>query len=112
MKGIYLTEEGKQEIKAKIAEIEQKIVLLQEQYDECNTIKNNAYSTKQKLKMLYPDWKINKLAAFSLLNTYKEILSSATTLPVKESWDYILNTYKSSVLEHYKQGVIIQPKSL
>jgi hypothetical protein len=44
------------------------------------------------------------------VDALKEMLSSATILPVEESWDYILNTYKSSVLEHYRQGVIIQSK--
>jgi hypothetical protein len=80
MKGICLTKEAKQEIEAMIAETERKFM----------STGNDIYAGE--------------------VNVYKEILSSATILPVEESWDYILNTYKSSVLEYYNQGVIIQPK--
>jgi hypothetical protein len=87
MKGIYLTEQGKQEIEAKIAELE-----LNEKIHEKNGFIMGANMNH------------------GFVDALKEMLSSATILPVEESWDYILNTYKSSVLEHYRQGVIIQPK--
>ena len=87
MTGIYLTQEGKQGIEAKIAELE-----LNEKIHEKNGFIMGANMNH------------------GFVDALKEILSSATILPVEESWDYILNTYKSSVLEHYKQGVIIQPK--
>lgn len=60
MKGIYLTEEGKKEIEAKIAELEQ-----------------NQKDTKTDF-----DW--NQCVIEK--NVYKTILSSATILPVEESW--------------------------
>jgi hypothetical protein len=64
MKGIYLTEEGKKEIEAKIAELESS-------YRE------------------YADWE-GKLGELKML---KEILSSATILPVEDNWDIILKLY-------------------
>jgi hypothetical protein len=90
MKGIYLTEEGKQEIEAQIAE-------LQATYRH------------------YADWE-GKLGE---LKVYKELLVSATILPVEENWvdldnkafeeefkfhQYLYNSRK------YPNGVIIQPK--
>ena len=82
MKGIYLTEEGKQEIEAKIAEFEDII----EKYKECKN-------------WMWFD-------AVGQLEVYKEILSSATILPVEESWEH--GSKFTNV--KYKQGVIIQPK--
>jgi hypothetical protein len=85
MKGIYLTQEGKQEIEAKIAEIE----------------------SYEGLESGFAD-------------TLKEILSSATILPVEESWDKLEENLLEGLHEHtklenvisidYPQGVIIQPK--
>lgn len=60
MKGIYLTQEGKKELEAKIADI------------------NKTYHE-------YADWE-GKLRE---LEIYKEILSLATILPVEESWKLI-----------------------
>jgi len=87
MKGIYLTQEGKQEIEAKIADIE-------------------SFGIITELHPKYSIWK-----------TYKEILSSATILPVEESWKIIgenTGTFyddDGEVLHsHFKNGVIIQPK--
>ena len=61
MKGIYLTQEGKQEIEAKIAELEQII--------ENNKSNRSTLTLREGLKV------------------YKEILSSAIILPIEESWD-------------------------
>jgi len=72
MKGIYLTEEGKKAIEAKIAELEK--------YD-------------------YGDARLNGALEGDLYRL-KEILSSATILPVD-------NNYVSS---KYPNGLIIQPK--
>jgi len=78
MKGIYLTQEAKQEIEAMIAETERKFM----------STGNDIYAGE--------------------VNVYKEILSSATILPVEESW---FDVNQSVVLENvYPQGVIIQPK--
>ena len=74
MKGIYLTPEGKQEIEAKIAEIES--------YEGLES---------------------------GMADTLKEILSSATILPVEESWGNMPIGVNESELS-YPQGVIIQPK--
>lgn len=82
MKGIYLTEEGKKEIIAKIAE-------LKSQHYKDNDL----------------NWALEG-HIFGL----KEILSSATILPVKESWDNTIDIVTTDVLEKYPSGVIIQSK--
>jgi hypothetical protein len=92
MKGIYLTEEGKKKIQAKIAELEDII----EKYKECKN-------------WMWFD-------AVGQLEVYKEILSPATILlPVEESWnrvgrksigsDYAVS---SAIQEKYPNGVIIE----
>jgi hypothetical protein len=95
MKGIYLTEEGKKEIEAKIAELENVV----EKYQKCKN-------------WMWFD-------TIGQLEAYKEILSSATILPVEESWQEtmrkLLETFqvedKDSTLEgNYPNGVIIKSK--
>ena len=87
MNGIYLTEEGKKEIEAKIAEIESS-------YRE------------------YADWE-GKLGELKML---KEILSSATILPVEENWNKAVpngieeDTIFDYIQDKYPNGVIIEPK--
>jgi hypothetical protein len=89
MKGIYLTEEDKLELEDKISEIE----------------------------------KVNKLAGelanTALVNAYKEILSSATILPVEKSYNDIQHFETSEhgtiirkhfLMANYSNGIIIQPK--
>jgi hypothetical protein len=90
MKGIYLTQEGKQEIEAKIAELEK------------------FYMTARKVGVTMEriDWEIQYL---------KEILSSATILPVEESYKNIKSMYHHNTMREdfeykYPNGVIIQPK--
>jgi hypothetical protein len=39
---------------------------------------------------------------------YIDVGLSQFSKPVVNNWDYILNTYKSSVLEYYPKGVIIK----
>ena len=87
MKGIYLTEEGKQELEAKIAE--------RRKYSPIET---------------EDDWFEN-----GEINVYKEILSSATILPVEKSWDDVElyppdNESQIEKTLRLKNGVIIQPK--
>jgi hypothetical protein len=80
MKGIYLSEEGKKEIEAKIAELESISPLDRLCYDGMIEVEERVY---------------------------KEILSSATILPVEESW------YRCSEKVYdmgFEQGVIIKPK--
>jgi len=89
MKGIYLTQEGKQEIEAKIAELE-----------------NYTYATQ--------DIRLEGIIE-GHLHCLKEILSSATILPVEESWEDVLsNTERDdcvySCKHNLEKGVIIQPK--
>jgi hypothetical protein len=95
MKGIYLTAEGKQEIEAKIKELDR----LKREPDAILTF--NEYQR--------------------IIDVYKEILQSATILPVEESWYNVIenveNDSQSLVLQTpfimkslYEQGVIIQPK--
>jgi hypothetical protein len=84
MNGIYLTQEGKQAIKAKIAELEK--------------LENDEF---------FDEHLINDY--LSQIRTYKEILSSATILPVEESWGNMPIGVNESELS-YPQGVVIQPK--
>jgi hypothetical protein len=79
MKGIYLTEQGKQGIEAKIAELE---------------------TTRKESSSDNNDYYLGRIKEL------KEILSSATVLPVEESWEH--GSKFTNV--KYKQGVIIQPK--
>jgi hypothetical protein len=87
MKEIYLTQESKQEIEAKINELEKE------------THGSEVYN-------------FHKSGAISV---FKEILLSATILPVEESWDDVLgNTERDdcvySCKSNLENGVIIQPK--
>jgi hypothetical protein len=85
MKGVYLTEEGKKNIEAKISELEQSSPI-----DTFEDYTN--FGRKQQLK---------------------ELLTSATILSVKESWDTVEFSYDSpleDLEETYPNGVIIQPK--
>jgi len=98
MKGIFLTQEGKKEIEAKIAELE----YIFEREGEL-------FSSRDSGKY----------------HLYKEILSSATILPVEESWHQLFaknmisatynNKFKDDTLadvfeKEQTQGIIIQPK--
>jgi len=86
MKGIYLTEQGKQEIQAKIDELE-----------ESKKLTNGDF-----------DW--NEIVVEK--NVYIRILQSATILPVELKWEDVEqqsdNFYRLN--EYYRQGVIIHPK--
>lgn len=80
MKGIYLTAEGKAEIEAKIAELD----------------KSNAWDETEDAMI------------FAKRRLYKEILSSATILPIA-AWE---DTYQTALTddlnrEEYPNGVII-----
>ena len=79
MKGIYLTEEGKQELESKIAELAE------------------LATSKETMSISY----IAKHSAYSL------ILQSATILPVEESWEHgskFTNVkYKQGVIIQPKQ---------
>jgi hypothetical protein len=86
MKGIYLTEQGKQEIEAKIAELE-----LNEKIHEKNGFIMGANMNH------------------GFVDALKEILSSATILPVEESWGNIPIGVNESELS-YPQGVVICKK--
>jgi hypothetical protein len=98
MKGIYLTEEGKQAIETKITKLE--------------LVNKTEIENK---------WEVKAGVTFGCILMLKEILSSATILPVEESWDKVIenveNDSQSLILQTpfimkslYEQGVIIQPK--
>jgi hypothetical protein len=91
MKGIYLTPEGVQEIEAKIADLE---INLEKHVQYC------------KITGCHYDYQFEQGIEF-----YKEILSSATILPVEESWESLGFDFATipSTLQ-YSNGVIIQPK--
>jgi hypothetical protein len=84
MTGIYLTQEGKQGIEAKIAELE-----------------------GINIHLMKPSHTLGSLEG--RISTLKEILSSATILPVEESWGNMPIGVNESELS-YPQGVVIQPK--
>ena len=89
MKGIYLTQEGKQEIEAKIAELEKEIM------NEMNVFIHTATNAE--------------------LDFYNKIISSATILPVYSNWEDVElyppdNESQNVKTLELKNGVIIQPK--
>jgi len=96
MKGIYLTEEAKKEIEAKIAEL---IIEL----------KSSEETDEYGIGSMY-----------AALGVYEKILSSATILPVEESWEKLEENLLEGLHEHtklenvisidYPNGVIIEPK--
>jgi hypothetical protein len=99
MKGIYLTQEGKAEIQAKIADLEK----------QCLLILRAANSDKEFEMMQNVAYAKNKAIIYSL----SEILSSATILSIEESWSdmQILNNDNLEyVKSKFANGVIIQPK--
>ncbi len=89
MKGIYITAEGKAEIEAKIAEINNRI---------------NKYRVLETADYL----------SLGRINQLKEILEHATVLPVEESWDLLVLSFsdKKDLKHRAPQGVIIKPKQL
>jgi hypothetical protein len=100
MKGIYLTEEGKKEIEAKI--IESSIINLELE------------KVEKHIRDKYWEW--NYLTNSTKQKSYQEILSSATILPVEDNWDEIrlLDIIDSSgtgnlTKAKYPNGVIIKP---
>jgi hypothetical protein len=101
MTGIYLTQEGKQEIEAKIAELDE-----DRQHWLDNTIKNIGNPNYNSLMD-----SINQAKAEQASYLLQEILALATILPVEESWDDFQDIsdplYRQ---EDYPNGVIIQPK--
>ncbi len=89
MKGIYLTQGGKQEIEAKIAELEK--------LSNPSIQGNDSYIIKCEAK----------------IEVCKEILSSAIILPVEESWenvDFIHDYSQPQLRNFYPNGVIIKSK--
>jgi hypothetical protein len=84
MKGIYLTEQGKKQLEAKITALQK--------------IKNDTEATLE--------WN----EAVFMINVYKEILSSATILPIEEIWDDINHVFDYDLIkaEKLKENVPIQ----
>lgn len=87
MKGIYLTEEAKKEIEAKIAELEVK-------RDEAAEDGNEAYANN----------------CIGQIFAYYEILSLAVVLPIENSWEDVNYLYDGVRKELFPNGLIIQPK--
>jgi hypothetical protein len=91
MKGIYLTEDGRQEIEAKIAELEM-------QMDKNREFASVFYGLSGRNLML------------------KEILSSAIILPTEESWYKVMfdGIDRDDAFDYaekeFKDGVVIKPK--
>ncbi len=99
MKGIYLSPEGKQEIEAKIPELE--------------------LVNKRELEY---DWQVRAAVTYGAILMLKEILSSAIVLPVENDYCNIQEKYfdviKNDISpdtklvevlqDHFRDGVIIQ----
>jgi hypothetical protein len=100
MNGIYLTQEGKQEIEAKIAELDE-----DRQHWLDNTIKNIGNPNYNSLMD-----SINQAKSEQASYLLQEILSLATILPVEESWESVSDYITSIEQSYYPNGVIIQPK--
>jgi hypothetical protein len=103
MTGIFLTQEGKQGIEAKIAELEN-----DRQSWLNSTIKNIGNPNYDSLMD-----SINQAKAEQASYLLQEILYSATILPVEESWrkcGIVNREERESVTSDYPNGVIIQPK--
>ena len=86
MNGIYLTQEGKQEIEFKIVELE---------------------TTRKESSSDNNDYYLGRMKEL------KEILSSATILPVEDSWgnlEFSIDEPSQDLSEKYPEGVIIQLK--
>jgi hypothetical protein len=83
MKGIFLTQETKQEIEAKIEELKTTL--------DPTSLKN-AYKN------------------ISKISVYKELLQNSIILSVEESWDEIYSNNRKYGEIKYLNGVIIQPK--
>jgi hypothetical protein len=110
MKGIYITEEGKKELEAKIAELEiikLKLLQIRERYYEKN--KDSEFLRQ----FMSSNSEAHSRIVFKI-KFYKEILSSAIVVPVEESWTKVeiwtnmLDKYQIEFM--YPNGLIIQPK--
>jgi len=117
MKGIYLTQEAKQEIEAKIAELEKDRQHWLRQHWLDNTVKHietpNYNSLMDSIK--------NQAKADQAVYLLKEILQLAIILPVEESFYTVENKVKHhcgttgcskdvAVFREYPNGVIIKSK--
>jgi hypothetical protein len=97
MKGLYLTEECKQEIENQINDLSEKV----KYYESKNS-------------------KFRRNSCLSRIFTLQEILESATILPVEESWECVLHStnkhkeydYDGALKIDYPKGIIIQPKKI
>ena len=85
MRGIYLTEQGKQEIEAELIGIENEVI----NYAEDDLCDIASIQTRY--------------------HTLKEILSSAIILPVQESWKSMVEG--DDDYEHYIENIICFPTS-
>lgn len=77
MKGITITQEIKNEFDERISFLKKKLNELQEEFNTANTIPTNSYNTLQKLKMINPDWKYEKLIHLNELSLREKILKDA-----------------------------------
>ena len=95
MKGIYLTKEGKQEIENRLIELDKLMKLVQKTANDdkdFGIMQNITYTSYTREKKFL-----------------KEILFSATILPVEESWgDVPIGTNECELV--LSDGVIIKPK--
>jgi hypothetical protein len=80
---VYLTKEGKEELEAKIEEIE----------------KERFYGSELNL-----DYRIGQQ------KVYKELLSQCIVLPVEDDWEDAIEQPTGREKSYYPSGVIIEPK--
>lgn len=74
MKGITITQEIKNGFDERISFLKNRLNELQEEFNTANTIPNNRFNTEQKLKMINPDWRCEKLIHLNELSFIEKIL--------------------------------------
>jgi hypothetical protein len=103
MKGIYLSDEGKKIIEDRVAELEQDSQFwLNRSIQNIGNPEYNSFSDS-----------ICHAKADQAAHLLRDILFSATILPVEKSWGKIIFNGEDEVEaeSNYPNGVIIQPKN-
>ena len=76
MKGITITQEIKSQFQERINFLKKRINDLEEQYNSAK-VKNNAFSTHERLKSINPDWKIQMMCHKNELYFREDVLKDA-----------------------------------
>lgn len=77
MEGITINKSVKIVFEERITFLKKRLSELQEEFKQANTNPRNAYNTQEKLKMINPNWKMEKLIFLNELSLREEILKDA-----------------------------------